>query len=35
MSGQDTEGSQDQDNLSVDELTTERDGKGEANEPRY
>ena len=35
MSGQDTEGSQNQNNLSVDELTTERDGTGEANEPRY
>lgn len=35
MHGQDTEGSQDQNTLSVDKLTTERDGKGEANEPRY
>ena len=35
LSGQDMEGTQDQNNLSVDELTTDRDGKGEANEPRY
>lgn len=35
LSGQDMEGTQDQSNLSVDELTTERDGKGESNEPRY
>ncbi|MBM6615504.1 ABC transporter ATP-binding protein [Desemzia sp. RIT804] len=35
MSGQDLEGPQDKNNLSVDELTTDRDGKGEANEPRY
>lgn len=35
MSGQDAEIDQEQDNLSVDEITTERDAKGEVNEPRY
>ncbi|WP_188204108.1 ABC transporter ATP-binding protein [Desemzia incerta] len=35
LSGQDVEIDQEQDNLSVDEITTERDSKGEVNEPRY
>ncbi|WHZ32769.1 ABC transporter ATP-binding protein [Desemzia incerta] len=35
LSGQDVEIDQEQDNLSVDEITTERDAKGEVNEPRY
>lgn len=35
MSGQDAEIDQEQDNLSIDEITTERDAKGEVNEPRY
>lgn len=35
LSGQDVEIDQEQGNLSVDEITTERDSKGEVNEPRY
>ena len=35
LSGQDVEIDQEQGNLSVDEITTERDAKGEVNEPRY
>lgn len=35
LSGQDLEIDQEQDHLSVDEITTERDAKGEVNEPRY
>ncbi|MCI3028641.1 ABC transporter ATP-binding protein [Desemzia sp. C1] len=35
LSGQDVEIDQEQGNLSVDEITTERDSRGEVNEPRY